>query len=153
MVKKSLSGRQSQPWLVVLGCLGLALGLRLYQFGAIPHGLNRDEAAIGYTAQLLAMTGREEHGRRWPLKFESFGDWKQPLYIYLTIPWILIFGLTPAAVRSVSLISGLAMMMAALLTTNQLWGAKNKWGCPGWAAFALLAVSPWHFAFSRVALE
>ncbi|OGV96069.1 hypothetical protein A2W24_00840 [Microgenomates group bacterium RBG_16_45_19] len=153
MVKKSLSGRQSQPWLVVLGCLGLALGLRLYQFGAIPHGLNRDEAAIGYTAQLLAMTGREEHGRRWPLKFESFGDWKQPLYIYLTIPWILIFGLTPAAVRSVSLISGLAMMMAALLTTNQLWGAKTKWGWPGWVAFVLLAVNPWHFHFSRLALE
>lgn len=138
---------------VLAAFLILAFGLRLYRFGDIPHGVNRDEAAIGYTAKLLLSTGREEHGQILPLKFESFGDWKQPVYIYMTIPFVWLFGLNPQSVRLLSLLAGLGMILGAFFLTQKVSEKQpaNIW--PGILTVMFLAVNPWHFHFSRLALE
>jgi 4-amino-4-deoxy-L-arabinose transferase-like glycosyltransferase len=136
----------------LLFILLLALGFRLFQFGTIPHGINRDEAAIGYTAYLLLHTGKDEHQRSWPLKFESFGDWKQPGYIYLTLPFVWLLGLTEQSVRLPSLLFGLLMILAAYSVTNQLVYSRNQ-GKAGLGAALLLAINPWHFHFSHLAVE
>jgi hypothetical protein len=130
----------------------IALGLRLINFGDIPHGLNRDEASIGYTAYLLQHTGMDEHGKYWPLKFESFGDWKQPGYIYIAIPFIYLFGLSSIAVRLPSLIFSLMMMVAGYLLANKIANTKRSI-LYGLGAAGLLSLNPWHFHFSHLALE
>lgn len=129
--------------------------LRVYQLGTIPHGLNRDEASIGYTAYLLRHTLRDEHGRFLPLKFESFGDWKQPLYIYLTIPFISLFGLTEVGVRSLAVILGIVLIPATFFLTKNLISNvdKNRAFYPALASAVFLTVNPWHFHFSRIAHE
>lgn len=138
-------------WLLV-GILVLAAGLRWSRFGDIPHGLNRDEAALGYTAYLLGETGRDEHGRRWPIRFESFGDWKQPVYIYLLIPVVKILGLSESAVRFPSFLAGLALIFSAFFIAKEILPKKySGWG--GLLAVLLLSFNPWHFHFSRLALE
>ncbi|GAI80456.1 unnamed protein product, partial [marine sediment metagenome] len=70
-----------------------SLFLRLFKLGDFPLSLNRDEAAIGYNAYSILKTGRDEWGEKLPLSFKSFGDYKMPLYIYFTVPFIKIFGL------------------------------------------------------------
>src|SRR6185369_3613607 len=48
-----------------------------------PAGFYVDESSIAYNAQLIAQTGHDEHGEAWPLYFRAFGDYKNPVYIYL----------------------------------------------------------------------
>lgn len=135
------------------GLILLAFLLRAYRFGDIPHGVNRDEASIGYTAKLLSETGKEEHGRGYPLKFESFGDWKMPVYIYLSIPFIKFSGLNTSSVRMASLISALMMMAAAYGLAKKAVDHQAGWRISGIMALIFLTVNPWHFHFSRMGLE
>jgi len=111
--------------------------------------LNPDEAALGYNAYSLILTGKDEHGVSWPLHFKSFGDYKPGGYVYLSIPFIKILGLTPLAVRLPNLI--LSILTIFFLYKLVLLLTKN-YSLSNLTAF-VLAVSPWHIHFSRGAWE
>lgn len=127
----------------------LAAFLRLYRLSDVPPGINRDEASIGYTAFSLMTTGRDEYGRSFPLSFESFGDWKLPLYIYTTIPLVKIFGLNELAVRLPSALAGIASLAATYYLARVLFASETI----ALLSAAVLAVSPWHIHISRVESE
>src|SRR3990167_8489226 len=91
--------------------LVLAAFLRLYQISHYPAGLNADEAALGYNAYSLLLTGRDEHGHVLPVNLESFGDFKPAGYSYLLVPMIKIFGLTEFAVRLPSVLFGVLAVL------------------------------------------
>ncbi|MCX6816755.1 MAG: glycosyltransferase family 39 protein [Candidatus Beckwithbacteria bacterium] len=135
-------------WLWLIFILGIAL--RFYKLGKVPSGFVNDEADFGYNAYSLIKTGKDEFGKSWPLIFQSFGDGKMPVYFYLTIPSVLIFGLTEFAVRFPSALFGsLTVLLVYFL-------AKNFARHP--SPFALiaslvLATMPWHIHFSRAAFE
>ena len=80
----------------------LAAVLRLTAFGHNPPGVYLDEAAQGYNAYSLLRTGKDEYGKSWPVFLRSFGDYKMPLYAYLTVPSVKIFGLDSFSTRFVS---------------------------------------------------
>ncbi|KKU03493.1 MAG: hypothetical protein UX99_C0005G0023 [Candidatus Amesbacteria bacterium GW2011_GWB1_47_26] len=122
----------------------LASVLRLYKLSSYPAGLNADEAALGYNAYSLMLTGRDEHGHPWPVNLESFGDFKPAGYAYLLIPFIKVFGLTELAVRLPSAIFGILAVLFIYLLVKEL----STEGCALIAAI-LLAISPWHLHFSR----
>src|SRR3989338_88548 len=92
---------------ILISDLILAAALRLFGLTRYPAGLNADEAALGYNAYSLLLTGKDEHGHSWPVNLESFGDFKPAGYAYLLIPFIKIFGLTEFAVRLPSAIFGI----------------------------------------------
>lgn len=127
----------------------LAAFLRLYNLSDTPPGVNRDEASIGVTAYSLMTTGRDEYGRTFPLSFESFGDWKLPLYIYATIPFVKIFGLNELAVRLPSAMFGIASVAAIFFLARELFASETL---ALMAAF-ILSVIPWHIHISRVESE
>ena len=111
--------------------------------------LNPDEAALGYNAYSLILTGKDEHGASWPLHFKSFGDYKPGGYVYLAIPSIKLLGLTPLALRLPNLILSLLTILflyklVLLFTKNYLLSSLTAF---------VLAVSPWHIHFSRGAWE
>src|SRR5512141_1077338 len=91
-------------WLI--GILMVAVFLRFYQLGSIPASPDWDEAALGYNAYSILKTGRDEYGKFLPLVFRSFDDYKPPLYIYLTVPMVALFGLNVFAVRLSSVLLG-----------------------------------------------
>ncbi len=134
--------------------------LRLYKLDTIPPGVNRDEASIGYSAYSLITTGKDEYGRSWPISFQSFGDWKLPLYIYTTMPFVAIFGLTELAVRLPSAIAGTLTVFITFFLVKELFRNKKdlfdiwhwSFGIPITASL-LLAISPWHLHLSRVESE
>jgi len=108
-----------------------------------------DEVSIGVNANSILRTGRDEHNVRFPLYFESFGEYKLPIYIYSTSLSTAVFGKTPLAVRLPSVISGTAtaavlILLAALLSKNRKLSLLTGF---------ILAVTPWHIQFSRAGFE
>lgn len=152
MVKKHRS-------LFILICLTLiALFLRLYRLSDTPPALNWDEISHGYNAFSLIQTGSDEWGHRLPLLFRAFGDFKLPIYIYLTTISISLFGLTPLAVRLVSVLAGTLAVPLIYFLTLEFFPKKKihifKKRLPlSLMAATLLTFMPWHFFLSRPALE
>lgn len=117
----------------------LAAALRFYQLGRVPSGFVNDEAAFGYNAYSLIKTGRDEFGKAWPVIFQSFGEGKLPVYVYLTMPSVAIFGLNEFAVRLPSALFGVLTVLVV-----------SRWSL---LAGLILATMPWHIHFSRAAFE
>ncbi len=132
--------------IVFLGLiLLLAAVLRLWNLGQYPAGLNADEAAIGYNAYSLILTGKDEHGNSWPIHFKSFGDYKPGLYFYLVLPFAKILGLNIWAVRLPSAILAIASVWLIYLFVKELFENEEL----ALISAFFLAISPWHLHFSR----
>ncbi len=140
----------SKYYLLLLGFIFiLALFLRFYRLDTVPNGLYQDETAIGYNAYSILQTGKDEYGKSFPLYFKSFGDRKLPVYIYLTAASESLFGVNAFAVRFPSAFFGSLSVIALFLLVYSL--QKNK-SLALLSAF-LLAITPWHFHFSRAGFE
>lgn len=148
---------------LILLILFVAAVLRLWKLGSIPPHLTPDEAALGYNAYSILKTGRGEYGELLPIIFKSFGDFKPGLYVYLTVPFVWLLGLTEFAVRLPSALTGVAAVWLLFLITkefingNSMENARLPNGQGKWKmeilAPTLLAISPWHIHFSRGAWE
>lgn len=132
----------------LIAVVSIGLILRLVWLGKLPLGFTADEAGQGYSAYSLLKTGRDEWGQWWPLFPRSFGDYKPPLYTFLTVPTIAVFGLNEWAVRLPEVIVGVASIWVVYLLAEKLFSKQVAL----WAAF-LLAVSPWAVQLSRQAWE
>jgi len=109
-----------------------------------------DEAALGYNAFSILKTGRDEYGSFLPLIFKSFGDYKPGLYVYLSIPFIAIFGLNQLAVRLPSILLG---SLTPLLLYKLIIAINPKKKKLAIISAFLLAITPFHIHFSRGAWE
>lgn len=123
--------------------------VRLWNLGGVPPHLRNDEAALGYNAYSILKTARDEHGEFLPLIFQSFGDWKMGLYIYLVAPVVAIFGLNELSIRLPSAVSGIISVWLFYEVTLQIF-ANRKLALISGAVFAL---SPLYITFSRGAWE
>lgn len=134
--------------LPLITILVVAILIRFININSFPS-LNADEAALGYNAYSLILTGKDEHGASWPLHFKSFGDFKPGGYVYLAIPFVKIFGITPLAVRLPNLILSVLTILF-LYKLVLLFSKKNNLA---FLTAAVLTFSPWHIHFSRGAWE
>jgi len=123
--------------------------LRIYNLGQVPPGVNRDEASIGYTAYSLLHTGKDEYGRFLPISFQSFGDWKLPVYIYETVLSVAVFGLNTFAVRVPSALAGILFVILVYFLVKELFKDKIL----ALTTMFLTAISPWSIHLSRVESE
>lgn len=135
--------------LILIAIILLAGCLRFYQLGKNPPSLNWDETAHGYNAYSILKTGMDEYGYKFPLSFRSFDDYKPPLYTYLVVPSIVVFGLNDFAVRFPSALLGTFAVLGVYLMVFELF-KKRKIAL---TAALFFAISPWHIQFSRVAFE
>ena len=131
----------------------LALILRLYRLGQIPPSLNWDEASVGWNGFSLATTGSDEYGKRFPLSIRSFNDYKPPIYTYTTIPIIALLGLSELSVRLPSALAGSVSVLLVYFLVRSLLQLDKPVGSLKIPLITslLLAVSPWHLQFSRIA--
>lgn len=147
-----------KKWLFPFGVLAaivfFAFGLRVYQVNTIPPALSWDEVSIGYNAYSILKTGKDEHGRTLPLDaFIAYGDYKPPIPIYATVPFVALFGLTELAVRLPSVIAGTATVFLVYFLSLELFAAQKRKYAIALLTSALLAVSPWHVLLSRAGFE
>ncbi len=141
----------------------LAAFLRLYKVTTVPPHLYWDEASIAYNAYSINLTGKDEWGNADPLLFKSFGDYKLPLYIYLTAVSQKFFGLTDLSVRVPSVFAGIATVAVMFfLVKEQILLIREKYkqfafinssGLIAATAAFFLAISPWALQFSRGGFE
>lgn len=150
-------------WLIG-GIIVFAFLLRVPFLSLYPIGFTPDEASFGYDAYSILHTGKDQWGHMLPLVLESFGDFKAPLYTYVAIPFVAIFGLNENAVRLPNALLGVgAVWVVYKLVTELLSSQKGRQiadhvrndGCTLIALTSafLLAISPWHIQLSRGAFE
>lgn len=126
-------------------------GAALYSLnaGLNPPGFFVDESSIAFNAHEIAREGRDEFGTRWPLFFPAFGDYKNPVYIYLLAA---LFKLTGPGILAARLFS--ASLGVAAATALGLLAARTERKLSTGALVALSALlTPWLFEVSRVVLE
>ncbi len=141
----------------------LAIFLRVYKLGVVPASMTWDEVAIGWNAKTIWDLHIDEYGTRFPMTFRSFGDYKAPFLIYVTAPFVGLLGLNNWVVRFPSVLSGiLAVGLVYFLVVEvlYLYCKDKKDECDRqyyryipFIVMFLLAVSPWHLMYSRVAFE
>jgi hypothetical protein len=124
--------------------------LRFININQLPPSLNWDETSLGYNAYSILKTGKDEWGISFPFIFRAFGDYKLPLYIYLTVPSVAIFGLNIISVRLISILAGTFLPLIIFLIVKHFFTKKSV--LPILAA-AIIAFSPGLIFLSRVALE
>lgn len=135
--------------ILLTGIILLAGILRFWQLGKVPISPDWDEVALGYNAYSILHTGRDEYGAFLPIVLQSYGDYKPALYAYITIPSVAIFGLNVMAVRLPSALFGVLTILFTFLLVKELCKRNDI----ALLSSFLLAISPWHIQFSRVAFE
>jgi 4-amino-4-deoxy-L-arabinose transferase-like glycosyltransferase len=125
--------------------------LYFYKLSEIPSGFYIDEALPGYNAYSLLLTGKDEFGKNLPMFLRFSGSFNPPLFAYLVVPSIAIFGLNIFAVRAPSALAGLVSGFAVYLLLKNSHFLKRKvsvfWG------FLFFVISPWIILYSRVGYE
>lgn len=143
-------------WLVFIVAVAFLLRAIAIQYN--PPAMSWDEVSIGYNAYSILKTGRDEHGRFLPIDtFVAYGDYKPPLAIYLTVPFVAVFGLNELAVRLPSALTGTLTVLLAFFLVSELVKRKqfDKWIAEylPLVVSAVLAISPWHINLSRAGYE
>lgn len=90
-----------------------------------PPCFNSDEAAFAYNAYSILKTGKDEYGTTLPLRLKSFGDFKMPLYSYLSVPFIAVFGLNEWGARSLNVFLSLLFPLVVFLLAQELFQKKS----------------------------
>lgn len=141
-MKKTLS--------ILLGIVILGAIFRLWYLGNLPQGLNNDEVSYAYNAYSILKTGRDEWGKLLPIdSLFAFGDYKLPMYIYLSVPVLALFDLTAFSARLPSALGGIVAVVLVFFLVRAL---TKKESIALWSAF-FLAISPYHVFISRKAAE
>ena len=124
----------------------LATILRFYQLNSLPPSLNWDEISHGYNAYSLLKIGQDQWGSSWPkFNFRAYGDYPTIANLYLTMPFIYIFGLNALAIRLPHAILGVIFVILIYFLTLEI--TKNKF--TAFCAMFLAAITPWAVFPSR----
>lgn len=139
---------------ILLSIILLGLFLRTYLLNDVPTGLHADEASQGYNAFSLIKTGKDMYGKQFPVMFRANGSYQLPIYTYLTIIPVFLFGNTLLGVKFISIISGVVLIYITFLFFKMLSDKKEAIAEKiGLSAAFIVAISPWAVSFSRQALE
>lgn len=116
----------------------------------LPLGLYLDETSIGINAASIAATGADEHGIKFPTYFKAFGEYKNPIFIYVCAGLFKLFGVSAEGLRATScLFFMLGFVPTLLLFCRLAPGSKSI------LIFSSLSFgfSPILFALSRISFE
>ncbi|KKP40600.1 hypothetical protein A2130_03450 [Candidatus Woesebacteria bacterium GWC2_33_12] len=123
----------------------LSVFLRFWKLDQTPPSITWDEATVGYNAYTILNWGKDEWGRTLPLTFKSFGDDKNPVHVYLTVPFVGLFGLNDYAVRSSAATFGVLNVILIFFLVRSIFKSNGL----GLISSLFLALSPFNIQFSR----
>lgn len=132
---------------LVLLVFAIALFVRTYKLSSYPDGFDEDEMALGYYAYSILKTGADEHGNKYPIYFESVGDYKYGLYSYFAIIPVSVFGLNIYSTRITAALFGSLTIILIYLIALEIFKKDYKYGL---LASIALALNPTHIHFSRI---
>lgn len=133
---------------LVLAIIIVGASLRLVKLGEVPPGPYLDEVLYGLDAKSILETGKDVYGRSFPIAFQSVG-YIPPVYNYLLVPIVSIFGLSAFSIRLLTAIWGILTILFTYLVAKELTVSRRSY--IGFTAAAVVALSIWNIHFSRVA--
>lgn len=129
----------------------LVCGATLYAYRVTrsPAGFFIDESSVAFNAYTISQNGQDEFGNSWPLFFRAFGDYKNPVQIYLLAA---LFKLTGPSILTARMVGAVAGVVTALLLG--LLGVRiSRRRDVGLLIATSALLTPWLFELSRVAFE
>jgi hypothetical protein len=136
-VRRRVSHRE---WVLLLGVLLVAFGLRVVQLTDVPPGLHNDEVVD------IKITESVAQGRLALFFPEDTGA--EPLYYYLAAPFLRVFGANSFGMRLPAVFLGTVASCAIWAFSRRLFGP-----CVALVAICGYAVVFWTVAFGRIALH
>ena len=136
----------SSSFLLLIIFVGIFL--RVYGLNRYPVGFHSQEALLGWRAQSILLTGKDETGRFLPLIFSSLEGYQLPFSTYLLIPSVKILGLNETAVRLTFALFGVLAIVSLFGIIRLLLPQEKKLAF--WATF-FFAINPWSLWQSRIA--
>lgn len=124
--------------------------LRFVNINKFPPSPNWDEVSIGYNAYSILKTGKDEWGSFMPLIFRCYGDFKLPLYLYFSVPFVAVFGLNIISTKLVSILAGSILPFIIFLIVQKIF-PKQK--LLSFLVSLIISLSPSFIFLSRIALE
>jgi 4-amino-4-deoxy-L-arabinose transferase-like glycosyltransferase len=138
---------------ILIAIIILAACLRLYRLDTVPPALFADEASIGYNAFTISRFGHDEFGQKLPVFFKAFGEYKGPVQIYTTVPFVWALGLNEWSTRLPSVLYGMLGVLVIYLLSKELFRQHSSGKLIALCSALLLAISPWHIHMSRISFE
>lgn len=123
--------------------------LYIFDLARNPPGFFIDESSVAYNAHTIAQTGRDEFGNPWPLFFRAFGEYKNPIYIYLLAALFKLTGPGIFAARALSGVIGIFTAAALGVLGAKVSGRRSA----GLMVGVLALLTPWLFELSRLVVE
>lgn len=139
-------------YFIFVAIIFIAFILRFYKLGDVPKGFHHDEVSQAYNAFSIFQTGLDRFGQKNPILFRSFGSFQPPIYTYLTVIPVAIFGNTMFSVRFISALFGVLTVILTYYLADIIVNKKYKPYLPLLLS-AIVAISPWAIHFSRRAVE
>lgn len=140
---------EKKTYLILFVIVALAFALRIFNLSSNPPSLNWDEISHGYNAYSILKTGTDEWGQFPIFNFRAYGDYPTTLNLFLTIPFIAIFGLTEFAIRLPHVIFGTLTVISVFWLSYGLTKKKEIAILSG----LLIAIEPWTLFTSRIVLQ
>ena len=126
----------------------VACSLRLICLSTIPNGMMSDEWSMLYETWSLANYGVDRNGYSWPVYLVSWGSGQNALLIYLTIPFVLMFGMNAFSARIVMAISSVVTIVASYFLIKKITNKQIAF-----ITMILLTILPWNLMLGRFGLE
>jgi len=145
----AVSGSNRRLGLAWLALIVFALIIQFSALRSNPPGFFIDESSIAYNAQAIAATGRDEHHESWPLFFRAFGEYKNPIYIYLLA---IVFRLTGPGILTARVLSAL-VGLATVVTLFAIATGITERRIVGLLVGVIALLTPWLFELSRLVME
>jgi len=141
---------KSKKYLLFILITLIAFLLRFWQLDKFPVGLNWDEVSHGYNAYSLIKTGQDQWRKSWPIfNFRAYGDYPTTLNMYLSIPFVYLFGLNIWTTRMVSALCGFGLVIVSYFLGYEIFKNKKL----SYLLMFLVAISPWTFFSSRAVFQ
>jgi 4-amino-4-deoxy-L-arabinose transferase-like glycosyltransferase len=135
--------------LTFLVVMAVAAVLNVWNVRSNPPGFHVDESSVAYNAHLIATTGKDEHGESWPLFFRAFGEYKNPVFIYLLASVFRVTGPSIAVARQAT---GMLGLIAAAFMGWLALRISRQWIVASFV-LATATLTPWLFELSHVVVE
>ena len=142
--------KNTRTWIALLSALAIvATALIFVRLTKNPPGFYIDESSVAYNAHTIARSGIDENGIRWPLYFRAFGDYKNPVYIYLLAA---LFRISGPSILIARLLSATAIALAAATLGSLALRLSGSRVVALLTAISVL-ITPWFFELGHVAME
>ncbi len=143
----------SRNGLIILAGIALLYCFWIYGLSTNPRGFYVDESCIAYNGYLIATTGAQEDGTKFPLYFHCYTQGYSQ-YMSATQPYVLalVYLFVEPSVLSARICAATCVFAATLLLGFLAFRISGKTSVGVIVALSAMA-TPWLFEYSRLVME